>query len=346
MTSQLQLTGNRNNYEFNTDNTHALYTISADVSGRIITGITGGTTGGADSRVIRVLNAGTTDIIVTHEDTASIAVNRITMPLEVDMVLRPNDLWTLVYNAISSRWFVASGYEGYVNDPEFVSEMHDDFIYGTNGNGTFGELGWSFNSNGGAATVSADETAYLGAAKITSGTLASGRGELVSNNPVNFVFPKGFIYEATVRYVALSPSVAGLTAYTSIVGISNNMASSGSISTTQAIAFTYDQVGLGSLTGANWCCLSANTSREATNSGVAVSTAYQRLKIVFNTAGTQAKFYINGALVATNTTHFPNTGLNSFKFGIWNDATVGTHTSNTMYVEYFKFRMFRTTRRA
>jgi hypothetical protein len=332
-----QITSNQNDYSLGDTNFQGMYTISSDANGRTITGLASGSGG----RVVRIMNTGSYDIIFSNQSTSSTAANRIQMPFDLDMVLRPNDCWTLIYDSVSSRWFVTSGYEGYASDPDFVTEMHDDFVWGTNGNGTFGELGWSFNNNGGTCAITADETSYVGAAKISSGSTASGRGELVSNNPVNMSLPTGLIFEATVRFPTLSDSTSGVNAYTAIVGISNSMSATGGTTTTQSIAFTYDRVNVGT----NWTCLTANASRTATDSTVAVSTSYQRLKFVYNNAGTSCKFYINGNLVATNSATFPSSGPYSIKFGVWNDATA-SHTSLVMYVENFKMRVFRTTRRA
>jgi len=339
--SQPLLTSNQNDYVISNPNFEAFCNLSSNANGRTITGIHGGSPG----RIIRLYNSGSYDIILQHQNSSSYAHNRIQMPFDLDMVLRPNDCWTLVYNPSISKWVVASGYEGYISDPSFVSIFRDDFVLGTNGNGTFGELGWSFNNNGGTPNISADETGYIGNCRISSGTTASGRGELVLNNPVNMAMPTGMILEGTIRMSAvtgLSASVAGVTAYSVIFGISNSMGATGVVGgLSQCMCFCYDRVGV----NANWQCVSAGTSRTTTDSTVAVSTSYQRLKIVFNAAGTEAKYYINDVLYATHTSNFPSSGPYTAKCGIWNDAT-GGHTSMIMYLENFCMRIFRTTRRA
>ena len=332
-----QITSDQNNYALGDTNYQGMYTVSCDANGRKITGIAGGSGG----RIIRILNTGTKDLIFTNQDSASSSGNKIQMPFDLDMVLRPNDCWTLVYESGASCWYVSSGYEGYIEDPSFVTSQHDDFVYGTNGNGTFGELGWSLNNNVGTCAVTADETGYFGAAKISSGTLGSGRGELVSNNPVNISLPTGFILEATVRLPVQSATTNTTNAYTTIIGISNSMGTTGSSSSTQIIAFTYDRVGYGDH---NWRAVTAGASATVTNTSVATSSSYQRLKIVYNTAGTQAKFYINESLVATNTTNFPSSGPYAIKFGMWN--TSSNTTSMVLYVENYKIKILRTTRRS
>lgn len=57
----------------------------------------------------------------------------------------------------------------------------------------------------------------------------------------------------------------------------------------------------------NWqCCTSDGTTQTTTNSGVAaVAGAFHTFEIVFTDSVPNVKFYIDGTLVATNTTHLP-----------------------------------------
>lgn len=55
-----------------------------------------------------------------------------------------------------------------------------------------------------------------------------------------------------------------------------------------------------------WECVTASGGvRTRTNSGVTVTTSYFGLKAIINAAATSVDFYINGTLVATNTTNIP-----------------------------------------
>ncbi len=66
--------------------------------------------------------------------------------------------------------------------------------------------------------------------------------------------------------------------------------------------FRYDR-----LTSVNWlACTANNSARTVTDTGVAVGAlSWVRLKVVVNYAGTQADFYINGTLVASNVLNIP-----------------------------------------
>lgn len=68
--------------------------------------------------------------------------------------------------------------------------------------------------------------------------------------------------------------------------------------------FRYDRLAA----GANWRCKTAsNSARTDTDSGVAVAAGpWVKLKVVVNAAASEVYFYINGALVATNTTNIPS----------------------------------------
>lgn len=56
----------------------------------------------------------------------------------------------------------------------------------------------------------------------------------------------------------------------------------------------------------NWQACTANSSTQTTtDTGVAIDTNWKEFKIEVNSAGTSAAFYLNGSLVATNTTNLP-----------------------------------------
>lgn len=333
LTSISQFTANQNDLALGNTNFNGTYSVSADAHGRTLTGIAGGAAG----RLIRLLNTGSKDIIVSHNSTSSSASNRIALPLELDMVLRPGDCWTLVYDSVSSLWRVISGHIDYLNDPTFVTDQFDDFSHGTNGSGTFGTQGWSLNTNGGTYTHSTNESGRYGVVQIGSGTTSSGRGEVVSNNPTNVQVLGNQVFEVDVRLPTLA--AAGATDYSVIIGWSNSMGANGSSSDTHQIAFVYNR----SL-NTNWVAVTAGASQTRTDSGVAASTSWVRLKCVLNTALNSAKFYIDDVLVATHTTNFPSSGPYAFKMGIWNSSDA-SHTSMALQVDFWKLRILRTTRR-
>ena len=91
-----QITSNQNNYALpsNTD----VVRLSSDAV-RTITGFE------ADAgAVVTLYNVGSFDIRIDHEDTASLAANRVISATGSDIVIAPNDNITLVYDSTSSRW--------------------------------------------------------------------------------------------------------------------------------------------------------------------------------------------------------------------------------------------------
>lgn len=87
--------------------------------------------------------------------------------------------------------------------------------------------------------------------------------------------------------------------------------------------FEYDR-----LTGVNWLCkTNDNTTPTSVDSSVAVAAnAYKRFKIEVNAAGTEAKFYIQNALVATIATTVPTGVGRETQFGFVISKSAGTTT--------------------
>jgi hypothetical protein len=77
--------------------------------------------------------------------------------------------------------------------------------------------------------------------------------------------------------------------------------------------------------GGDWECVTVSGSTETlTDSNVAVTVStFNKLRIEVNGAGTEAKFYIDGSLVATHTTNMPGSG-DRFGVGFNVRKTVGT----------------------
>lgn len=98
-----QITANRNNYFLGSETGNLR--LSTDAS-RTITGLTGGSKG----RLIYIDNVGSNDIVLTSEDTNSLAQNRFLLPgTSASLTLSTNDSVLLRYDYDSLRWrFVSS----------------------------------------------------------------------------------------------------------------------------------------------------------------------------------------------------------------------------------------------
>jgi hypothetical protein len=115
------------------------------------------------------------------------------------------------------------------------------------------------------------------------------------------------------------------------------------------VFFTYDEGGTlnGTTASPNWQCVSvANSVRTLTTTSVAVTQiSWIKLRIEINATGTEAKFYVNGTLVATHTSNIPlpsNGRYVNVKNGIAKSAGV---TARIMFCDYIGYEHILTTPR-
>jgi hypothetical protein len=83
-----------------------------------------------------------------------------------------------------------------------------------------------------------------------------------------------------------------------------------------------------------------------TDTGVAATTTgSHRFTIEVNAAGTSVSFYINGSLVATNTTNIPTGSSRTFGINVGVRGTAGTNTARGIQISYMLYRNDLTTPR-
>jgi hypothetical protein len=99
-TSPAQLTGDQNNYDIGSG---TFFRLSSDAS-RNITGLANG----VDGRVIFIVNVGSNNIVIQHNNAGSSDGNKILSGTGADITLAGNDSIQLIYDGISSRWRVLS----------------------------------------------------------------------------------------------------------------------------------------------------------------------------------------------------------------------------------------------
>ena len=92
---------NRNNYDVGTGSVFTVEYIGL-AANATITGIAKGVTG----RRVTLINRGTSDVLLAHQDSASSAANRIVTPDGSAFTIRPNLSADLIYDAALSRWRV------------------------------------------------------------------------------------------------------------------------------------------------------------------------------------------------------------------------------------------------
>lgn len=103
--------------------------------------------------------------------------------------------------------------------------------------------------------------------------------------------------------------------------------------------FSYDRLNK----GVNWQCNSAHASTTSTtDTGLAVSTGWHKLKLIVNAAGTSADYYVDGTKYCTMTTNFPTSSdlLGNYPNGIFKSA--GTTNTSTK-IDYYYYSVEFTT---
>lgn len=122
---------------------------------------------------------------------------------------------------------------------------------------------------------------------------------VVYAQPAAFVFGSGvYRYRADIQ---LSTASDGTDTYTVRFGFNDSAGAPADGADGAFFRYTH------SVNGGKWGCVTRSNSVEtASDSGVAaISASYQSLEIEVNATGTSVAFYINGTLVATNTTNIP-----------------------------------------
>ena len=63
-----------------------------------------------------IVNSGTSDLVLAHENVASTAANRIKSPTGADYTLRPDESTTLWYEPHTTRWKILDRHYGHVDE--------------------------------------------------------------------------------------------------------------------------------------------------------------------------------------------------------------------------------------
>lgn len=103
--SPTQISSNQNDYSPSGLSTASVLRLDTDAA-RDITGLAGGRAG----RVLTLLYIGTTSVTLKSQSSSSSAANRFLIP--ADVVLTPNTVVELIYDAVSARWRIKAAYVG------------------------------------------------------------------------------------------------------------------------------------------------------------------------------------------------------------------------------------------
>jgi hypothetical protein len=100
--SPTALTGNVDNWSPTGLSTASVIYVTSDVSGRAILGLAGG----ADGRIITLIEGSNNYFYINHEAGTSIAANRFFTPHSVTYYAAPRSITRLMYSAVDGRWHI------------------------------------------------------------------------------------------------------------------------------------------------------------------------------------------------------------------------------------------------
>jgi hypothetical protein len=226
------------------------------------------------------------------------------------------------------------GYQSEVFNPGREIRMTEEWIQ----NATTGNLNWmaAVSGTGAAAAINTTMvTAYRpGVVQISTGTTATGRGILHLGTTALAAGGAKIVVETAL---SLSNVSNGTESYSLRVGLGDNIAAGDH---TDGVYFEHNS------TAANWQIKTANnSSRTTTDSGVAVSTNWTKLRFEIAEDGTSVEFFINGTSVGSITTDIPTAATRLSAPNIRIEKSLGT-TARLVHLDYFNLTMtFSTTSR-
>ena len=111
------ITGDQNDYVLASGTAARQITCLTTDAARTITGILPWQT----NDTLIIVNSGTNNLTLAHENVGSLASNRINSPTDADYTLRPDESTTLWYEPSTTRWKILDRHYGHVAEDETVS---------------------------------------------------------------------------------------------------------------------------------------------------------------------------------------------------------------------------------
>lgn len=222
-------------------------------------------------------------------------------------------------------------------DPTREVRMYEDWIADS-----AGALRWLTANNAGAGAVETTQGSLVdanhpGILQFATGTTTTGRSGRTLGGAASAAATTGFKVGGGIISQEWLVRIEDLATvgedYALFVGNADNVAAQ-----TDGIYFFYQRS-----VSTNWSAVTrAASTSTTTDTGVAAAEdAWIKLRIEVNAAGTSVAFYINGSLVATNTTNIPSAFIAPM---IRVTKSAGT-TSRLFYCDYFKhYQRFSSTR--
>jgi len=212
----------------------------------------------------------------------------------------------LMYNSATQLWENTSFYNRCMAGVQFFTDFESsasiDKLQGVIGSG-----GIVLRANANIANQTANQ---IGIVSLQTGTSPGGFAMLITEQNAQgqqYQFGGGTWFWET--YISLENLSDGTNPFRFTTGFGDLATNA---SENNGAIFTYDLQGSinGTTASPNWQCVTINNAvRTLTNTGVAVTTNWIKLKIIVNAAATQITYFIDGTLVATHTTNIPTFAL-------------------------------------
>lgn len=182
---------------------------------------------------------------------------------------------------------------------------------------------------------------HPGQIQVSTGSTSTGRCAMSQGStPAHFNTGYGPLAFGAVFYISAFGGLSNATnRYIVLSGLGNSAGPGANPSDFIGFRYTDNE------NGGNWQAVTRNAGTStSTDTGVAATAAddFHRYEVTANAAGTEVKFYIDGTLVATNTTNIPTGNWGVMPLGIW--KTVGT-SARTGIIDAYWFSMDFTTER-
>jgi lysophospholipase L1-like esterase len=175
-----------------------------------------------------------------------------------------------------------------------------------------------------------------GIISLATGSTAAGRVYVGTSTVVIELSAGESIFGSAAQIPTLSTSAER---YSVQIGFFDTISGANQV---DGIYFLYDEGGVstGSAASANWQLVScSNSVRTFITSTFAVDLNWNNFKIILNSAGTRADFYINGQLAGSISTNLPLGNARSLGFGAQIVKSIGL-TSRNILLDWLLFKQF------
>ena len=304
--SPTQLTADQNDYNPTSLSSASVLRLDADSSFRTITGLQGG----ADGRILKLMNISANTILLANQNTNSSSGNRFDFG-GYDMPLFSGGYLDLIYDSTSTKWRVDGPQNPVIPPPRLGFYFQNTYFTGIN---------LSYTSASGGSNNSNSETGKPYCRDWTLGTSTTGFGSAKNGSNAALFLGNNWYWRIDHIFKILQLSNA-TDRYTMRLGFID----ADNAEPTDGVYFRYvDNVNSG-----NWVLVARSNNVESTsNTSTAASTNWTRLTITINPAGTLAEFFISGTSVGTLNTNIPTAAGRQTTMGWSFIKSAGTTDTN------------------